>query len=220
MKSRNSKTGPIPVTTTERKSCPKTCPLKKNGCYADGGPLAIVWDQITSRKDIGKTWSQLCATIKTMPDGQLWRHNQGGDLPHKAQIIDYDKMVKLINANQDKKGFTYTHHDMSKSENRAIVQKSNKNGFTINLSGNTLDHADKLQALNIAPVVVVVPIDQVTNTVTPKGNKVVICPAAIDTTDKVSCKTCKLCAIADRKTIIGFPAHGASKRKAESVAKG
>ena len=35
---------------------------------------------------------------------------------------------------------------------------------------------------------------------------------------RVTCKTCGLCAIANRKAIIGFPAHGPSKRKASAIA--
>jgi hypothetical protein len=182
--------------------------------------LAIVWNQITDKPGIGKTWSQLCAAIKTLPAGQLWRHNQAGDLPHNHDVIDVNKMLELIKANKGKNGFTYTHHDMDIPRNQFMVRESNREGFTVNLSANNLDHADELKTLNIGPVVAVVPIDQVTNTVTPGGHKVTICPAAIDDTNTISCKTCKLCAIADRETIVAFPAHGTSKKKAELIAKG
>jgi hypothetical protein len=155
-----------------------------------------------------------------MPEGQLWRHNQAGDLPHKKEIIDYKKMVKLTLANQGKKGFTYTHHDMAEKQNRDIVKLSTRHGFTINLSGNTLKHADELKALSIGPVVVVLPQDQTKNLKTPQGHKVTVCPAAIDKTDKINCANCGLCAIADRKTIIGFPAHGMRKRHAGEIAQG
>ena len=214
LKSRNVKTGNIPVSTTERGSCPKTCIFKKNGCYADGGPLALVWDQVP---DVGTAWMKFCDKIKDLKPGQLWRHNQAGDLPHNGQTINGVKMLRLIAANQGKNGFTYTHHDMSKKENKRIVKIANKNGFTINLSGNNLDHADKLKALNIAPVVVVLPIDQVKNLETPAGDKVTVCPAAIDATNTINCKSCKLCAIANRETIIGFPAHGVSKNKVNQL---
>lgn len=76
--------------------------------------------------------------------------------------------------------------------------------------------ADQLAALNIAPVVVVLSADQTAATVTPQGRKVAICPATIS--DNVTCATCGLCALVNRKAIIGFPAHGASKRKASAVA--
>ena len=218
LKSKNKKTGPIPVSTTERKSCPKSCPFKKNGCYADGGPLAIVWDQTATTH--GRPWSKLCSDVKAMPEGQLWRHNQAGDLPHKKEIIDQDKMRSLMASNTNKRGFTYTHHDMNIKANREIVQIANGQEFTINLSGNTLKHADELKALKIGPVVVVLPQDQTKNLKTPQGHKVTVCPAAIDKTDKINCANCGLCAIADRETIIGFPAHGMRKRVAGEIAQG
>ena len=117
LKSRNSKTGPIPVTTTEEKSCPDICPLKKNGCFADGGPLAIVWKQVET---MGKDINALCDDIKALPQGQLWRHNQAGDLPHKEQNIDMLSMAKLITVTRGKRGFTYTHHKMN-AHNKTIV---------------------------------------------------------------------------------------------------
>lgn len=51
---------------------------------------------------------------------------------------------------------------------------------------------------------------------TPKGRKVVVCPATHR--DDVSCKTCGLCAVRDRKVIVGFPAHGVHKSRASAIA--
>ena len=59
------------------------------------------------------------------------------------------------------------------------------------------------------PVVVVLPSNQTENTVTPKGRKVVVCPAT--QRDNVSCATCQLCQ-RQRSTIVGFPAHGSRHR--------
>jgi hypothetical protein len=42
--SRNAKTGPIPVSTTTRETCPDVCPFRKDnegGCYAEGGPIRM-----------------------------------------------------------------------------------------------------------------------------------------------------------------------------------
>jgi hypothetical protein len=93
-------------------------------------------------------------------------------------------------------------------------------GFTVNLSANTLAHADQLAALNIGPVVVVQDAVEGTraDTVTPEGRKVATCPATYR--DDVTCASCGLCAVRDRKVIVGFPAHGAAKRAAAAIAKG
>lgn len=214
-KSRNSKTGDIPVTTTSEESCPHACPLKGNGCYAEGGPLAIVWRKVTERK-MGLAWDAAMSEIAALPKGTLWRHNQAGDLPGIGDNIDGFAMIELIRANKGKRGFTYTHKPIDNAKNHEAVRVANAMGFTVNLSANNLAHADELAASNAGPVVVVLPADATRATVTPEGRKVAICPATIS--DNVTCKTCGLCAIANRKAIIGFPAHGPSKRKASAIA--
>jgi len=213
-KSRNSKTGDIPVTTTSEETCAYACPLKANGCYAEGGPLAIVWRKVTERK-MGMAWDAAMAEIAALPQGTLWRHNQAGDLPGIGDDIDVAALAALVKANRGKRGFTYTHKPVAGGNGGAIAA-ANAMGFTVNLSANNLAHADELAASNAGPVVVVLPADATRATVTPQGRKVAICPATIS--DNVTCKTCGLCAIANRKAIIGFPAHGPSKRKASAIA--
>jgi hypothetical protein len=217
LKSRNAKTGPIPVSTTTALTCPVSCPFNRNndgGCYADGGPLRIQWDKVT-KGNAGMEWSAFCDAVKALPEGALWRHNQAGDLPGAGDYIDGPALLKLVNANKGKNGFTYTHKPMNTVGNRAAVKTANTLGFTVNLSANNLAHADELADLEIAPVVVVLPASQTTNTTTPKGRKVVVCPAT--QRDDVSCMTCGLCARL-RDAIVGFPAHGAAHRKADAIA--
>ena len=95
---------------------------------------------------------------------------------------------------------------------------ANAGGFTVNLSANTLAHADELAALAIGPVAVVLDATEGerADAVTPAGRKVVTCPATYR--DNVTCASCKLCAVADRKVIVGFPAHGFRAKKARAVA--
>ena len=214
-KSKNVKTGPIPVTTTSAKTCPDTCPFKKNGCYADGGPLALHWQKVTDGQR-GDSWSTFIDKVKGFKVGQLWRHNQAGDLAGDGKRLDAAANEELAHANKGRRGFTYTHYNvLTDKHNARVVQRLNELGFTVNLSGNSLTHADALCDLDVAPVTVVLPETQTTNTTTPKGRKVVVCHATIK--DNVSCATCQLCA-RQRDSIIGFPAHGVSKRKANEIA--
>ena len=46
--------------------------------------------------------------------------------------------------------------------------------------------------------------------------KIVACPA--EKSDKVTCESCALCYNSKRNYIIGFRAHGSSKRKVELIA--
>lgn len=214
LKSRNEKTGPIPVSTTTASTCSPSCAFMNEGCYAKGGPLAIHWRKVTQGL-AGMPWDDFVSQIAELPEGTLWRHNQAGDLPGSGDAIDIVALAALVSANSGKRGFTYTHKPTTPANVEAI-KDANANGFTINLSGNNLEHADQLADLNAGPVVVVLAADQTTNTVTPAGRKVVVCPASVR--DDVSCQTCKLCAISDRRAIVGFPAHGAAKRKASHIA--
>src|SRR5215472_8094922 len=119
-KSRNSKVGPVPVSTSSKQTCPDACPLKRNGCYAEAGPLGMLWAGL-SRTKPGKsfvragqtvqtlTWNDFVAAIAALPAGQFWRHNQAGDLPGAGDLIDVDALGQLVEANRDRRGFTYTH---------------------------------------------------------------------------------------------------------------
>lgn len=205
LKSANVKTGPIPVSTTERDSCPTDCAMRAE-CYAASGPLALHWAAVSAGTR-GTSWGQFCESIAALPDGQLWRHNQAGDLPQANGTIDAVKLGQLVAVNIGRRGFTYTHHRDSVS--LAWVKHANEWGFTVNLSANDLHDADALAETGAGPVVVVLPSTQTQNTETPAGRKVVVCPAT--QRDDVSCATCQLCQ-RQRSTIVGFPAHGTKKR--------
>ena len=210
MKSSNVKTGPIPVSTTTRDSCPDTCPLKKDGCYADGGPLAIHWNKVTSGER-GTNWDEFCKKIEALPEGQVWRHNQAGDLPVTAsgKNIHLIKLQKLIEANEGKRGFTYTHHKMDNLMNTQAVKVANERGFTVNLSADNIEGVDDVAALGVGPVCVTIPEGLPKKFLTKGGNSVIQCPATYMDTN---CEKCKLCAVPTRKSVIAFPFHGSKKR--------
>jgi len=211
--SRNKKTGPIPVSTSSAETCP-ACPLKGAGCYAESGPLAILWRKVTAEK-AGLTWPEFLEQIETLPRRILWRMNQAGDLPGAGNTIDREALRALVKANGKRRGFTYTHKPATRS-NLAAIRAANKAGFTINLSANNLAHADTLADTGAGPVVVVLPVDTRKPVKTPAGRTVAICPATIS---PITCFECGICAMPGRKAIIGFPAHGASKNRASAIAR-
>jgi len=220
----NKKTGPIPVSTSPKETCPSACPLKKSGCYAASGALNIHWMRLTQKKT-GEEWNSFLSKIKSLRAGQLWRHNQAGDLAGDNNKIDRKKLRELTAANKNKRAICYTHKPVLNGQASASIVKSNreavkeavKNGFVINLSANNLNHADKLLELGIAPVVAIVPTEQKTNCLTPNGKRVVICPASVR--ENVNCSVCGLCARANREYVIGFPAHGTAHRVVNEIAK-
>lgn len=228
LSSQNKKVGAIPVATITRSTCPSSCPLKNNGCYAESGPLRIHWDKVT-KGERGTDFDTFCEQIESFPDNQVWRYGQAGDLPGEGDKIDTKMMTKLAKANAGRPVIAYTHKPTNKGNLKAL-SKARANGFSVNLSADNLTEADELAKTGL-PVVVVMPseyaratklgdwsetvpeyndrVKDLPNT-TPQGARIAICPA---TYLDVTCGECLACAKPDRNgTVIGFPAHG-SKRK-------
>jgi hypothetical protein len=212
----NGKTGPITTTRTERGSCPTTCPFYDAGCYATLGRERMQWDRL-NRNETGMNWNEFVSQIRRIvPNGVLWRHNTAGDLPHNNGNIDYLKLRQLIMSNKGRKGFTYSHHVLNE-HNIIALQNANMMGFTVNASCESVDDADRVMSEHNIPAVAVVHSEESRRFFTAtSGRKVITCPAALHP-GKVTCATCGLCQLADRKFVIAFPAHGASKRKVNDI---
>lgn len=219
IKSGNRKVGPIPVSTTEEASCPSECPLKGTDCYARFGPLGMHWKKVREGGR-GDNWTAFCNRVKSFAVDQLWRHNQAGDLPQRKDgKIHKSKLMQLIKAASHTKGWTYTHYDPTDSHNQECIREANQSGgMTVNLSADSLTEADTYAKLNIGPVTVVLPENAPhRGNKTPGGLPIVTCPA--QTQDSMSCDQCKLCQVKERKSIVGFLAHGtASKRLSAKLA--
>jgi hypothetical protein len=213
----NRKTGPIPVATSSSDTCPTTCPLLTGGCYAKNGPLRLVWQGVDK---VGVDFAAFLNLIRALPRRQLWRYGQAGDLPPKSEDI-----VALAEANRGRPVIAYTHRrDVGAIKTFKEVAKK---GFHVNLSADSLVEADDLATTGL-PVVVTLSstyerrdgetLRDFRNRIggklrlkTPAGNQIAICPATYADTD---CARCHACAKPrPGGTIIGFPAHGASKRK-------
>lgn len=220
----NAKVGRMPVTTTSNDTCPPSCPLQGDGCYAEGGPLAMHWRKVTGGER-GGSLAKLCESIAAFPEGQPWRHNQAGDLPGRADKLSPAGVDKLAQAASHTQGFTYTHYPLTDSPhakfNRRVRNKAHKlDGLTINASANGMAHLDQLIAQGVeGPFATVLPatvngaVDKTVKTA--DGHTVIVCPATYK--DDVNCKTCMLCASRNRPAV-GFPAHGFRTKKASAVA--
>lgn len=215
-KSANGKVGHIPTTTSTRDTCPPVCPLAgAGGCYADSGYYTRMnWDHVDNGTR-GKGWDNFVSELRKLGKGKLWRHNVAGDLQGTDDVINGPALWEIVSANQGKRGFTYTHYTPS-GENLEYIEGANRAGFTVNISTNTVTDALEIAKQTAAPIVTIVPPSFWDN-----GNRVdnvLRCPA--ETSDKVQCATCKLCAVSERKDIIAFTVHGARKAAAQLIAVG
>ena len=206
LESMNRKTGRMPVSMTDMASCPTSCPLRGGGCYAEFGNVRVHWQRVATDRAV--SWQEFCRSIAALPPDTLWRHNEAGDLPGFGDALLTSALEQLVEANHGRRGFTFTHKPLRRAEERKAIALANARGFTINLSANSLEHADELAALAIGPVVVVLPSDAPTKLATPEGRTVIVCPAE---TSGLTCATCGLCSKPQRKAIIGFRAHGQAR---------
>lgn len=229
LKSNNTKVGAIPVSTISNETCPTSCPLKGNGCYAESGPLAIHWKHV-SNGTRGMDFEEFIQEIAALPKGQLWRYAQAGDLPGRGDEIDQDQFRRLVAANGGRPVIAYTHKPPVDG-NLRLLQEAAQNGFRVNISANSLDEADAVIDIGLPAVVVLheeygrkTTKGQWSETVaeyrarlkdlsrtTPKGRDIAVCPATyVDT----SCDKCRICANKDQiDIVVGFPAHGTSRKK-------
>ena len=216
--SKNRKTGPIPISVSPKTSCPPSCLLRGNGCYAEYVQLGWHWNRLSSG-ETGISWKAFLDAVRGLPRHELWRHNVAGDLPGNGDKINAKKLAELVTANRGKRGFTYTHKHLS-SENLTAIRAANRSGFTINLSASTLEEADALARKKAGPVVVILRADAAYHHVeqTPEGRKVIVCLESYR--KDIQCINCGLCADPKRTAIIGFPAHGPALRRAERLALG
>lgn len=156
------------------------------------------------------SFSEFIQAVKSLPKGKLFRLNQAGDLPGDNNQIDTKKLAELVSAASHTRAWGYTHKPVvgkGYEKNREAIKAANEK-ITINLSADNLTEADELAALEIAPVVVTLPVGSPNTVFTPKGRKVVVCPAQYR--ENVTCEKCQLCQ-RKRQVIIGFKAHSVMK---------
>jgi hypothetical protein len=214
VQSSNQKLGlDVSAITSDRRTCPNRCPLKNNGCYAEFGPLAIHFRKVSSGER-GNDWDTLVDQVNALPKGRKIRFFQAGDCPSKkenSEDIDGQAMSKMADVIKKKGHITwgYSHKKLT-PKNVKILKESAAKGLVINASADSLKEADEFVAKGL-PTVVTVPSDFKSGTLTPKGNKVIICPQ--QTKENVTCSSCLLCQKSGRSCVVGFMVHGAKKNK-------
>ena len=241
----NAKTGPIPATITERASCPSSCALYGNGCYAFYGALGHFWKGV-SEGTRGVSWDELCAKVAALPTRTLWRYAQAGDLPGAGDAVDAELLRQLVVANRGKRVIAFTHKPVLPNtavarRNKTIIAAANTAGFTINLSANNPAEADALADLETAPVVTIVAHDYARRAVRHRSksrpdewaetiaewrDRIARLPRRTHagrrlaicpaTYTNATCKSCGACA-EPRDAVIAFPAHGGAWQMVEKA---
>ena len=212
-KSKNAKIGNVSTTYQSTVHC-VDCPLKNNGCYAEGGTVAYTKRRLdkavrADRASPLRSAQHEARGIDALKiKGQALRIHTSGDCPSTETTRVVASAAQRFMARGGGQAWTYTHAWRR-------VQRRTWRNVSVLASCETTEDARKAIAKGYAPAMVVERFDG------PKafeldGIKLIPCPA--QTRDNVTCESCRLCWNADalhaRGTGIAFEAHGASKKRA------
>ena len=117
------KTGPIPVTTTSERHALPPVP----STIRDAMPSQVRLRYTGARSamvSVVQTGRGYAPFVRSLPERQLWRHNQAGDLPHTSGMIN-SLLGQLVKANSGRRGFTYTHHVLNGTMSGVLVSPIN-----------------------------------------------------------------------------------------------
>jgi hypothetical protein len=248
--SANSKTGRIAVASTSRATCWKGCAFHGK-CYAEDHYCGSHWTTLDAS---GLLLPAFVDRLGALPSriGEPARWAEKGDLPGQGSRILSSHWGPIQDAMQStgRRWFGYTHKPVDArtvirskirtagsvlTANRDLIAGTNSADVcTVNLSANSLRHADILADLDIGPVVATVPADTTGTVQTPDGRPFVQCPATYRADiscgggrmrDGTQTKACggasgPLCWQPNRAFGVYFPAHGSRKRHVGDVSRG
>ncbi len=204
--SRNGKTGPIAVSSTGWSTCPADCGMKQE-CYAMKGYHTRLHSDAITREERGLPPEQFIKRVAALRPGSFYRHNVGGDLWHTRGRIDRRLLRSLTDAVQHlAAAWTYTHHKPD-SWNQWAIRQASRDGFTVNVSTETLDDAVKYYRRGY-PVTCVV--ENMPERFTHRGVTFLRCQHQVDG-GRTQCSGCgngsPMCAQADRRYVVAFEKH-------------
>jgi hypothetical protein len=210
LESSNSKLGNVAATYASIDgSCPKSCALKDNGCYAQ---LAFVGihvsrlnkDAIDARSTARDEARAIREAIKLEKNVRPLRLHVAGD----CRTDEAAKILSAATKDWNNPVWTYTHawKDV----------KRNSWGKHISVLAS-VDNAKDLKRAKSRGYAAAVVVDKFPNkkAFDFHGFKAIPCPN--QTHENVTCESCKLCTrdsfLKEANTIIAFEAHGSMKRK-------
>lgn len=229
----------IYVTTSGKQTCPPTCPLYEDDCYAEKPPLVYHWLKVTDGER-GVIFPHFLRELRELPHGSVIRLNQAGDLPGPGVHVADVMLLDLVKTCQEMghKVCTYTHKPVLMSQeprstlvaaNGARVKFANREGFTINISCSNFDEVDMAFKKGFTAVTVNLPKDFHDKTVkklqTSGGTDVVVCPADRFKGERggdsklVTCADCMICWQHARRFAVGFLYKDKSNVEARRLAR-
>jgi hypothetical protein len=212
-KSTNRKIGNVSATYVAQQSCPDTCKLKGNGCYAENDFVGFTTRRLNKLAD-GKSLLDMAhaeakAILTLKGDKHLRLHVVGDCSTDRAASIVSD----AAGAYQSRKGmsvWSYTHAWRN-------VERESWQQVSILASCESIEDVIAANKKGYAAAMLV---ESGFETCKQNGFKLIRCPQTKK--DTVTCESCRLCAkdkwLRESKTVICFPAHSAGAKKAGNSA--
>lgn len=213
MNSQNAKIGNIAATYLPIKStCPTTCKLKDNGCYAQLGNVGFQvrrLERVTEGKkayDIIRAEAREITAKGKLANGKTLRMHVSGD----CRTAKSAKLLAKAATYWNGKVYTYTHAWRS-------IPKESWGSISVLASCESIEDAKDALKAGYAPSIVV---DKHVGerAYMQDGVKVIPCPSQ---TRGITCDKCNLCmndrVLIEQGAAIGFAAHGAGSKRALKV---
>lgn len=199
-------------------TCPSSCKLKNNGCYAQAGFVGIQNARLTRANEERSLSPTQIAKIEAhlidksfngshIKNATMLRIHVSGDVASRSGVKAIAKASGRYMARGGGRVWTYSHAWKN-------IPRSHWGKVSVLASVDSLREAHEAIAAGYAPAMAV-PKFESHKAYLIDGIKFIPCPA--QTKDDVTCSDCKLCAksefLESTKTGILFEAHGVSKNK-------
>ena len=207
LKSDNRKTGPVVATYASQSTCPKACPFRGAGCYAESGPMSFVTRRLNKRKRAPfLTIADEAEAIRAIPSGvdRDLRVHVVGDCPTAACAITLGLAMVDFEKRTGRRAWTYSHAW------RSVPVRAWR-------GANVLASCESVEAVKLAQkkgyaAALVVP----RGAPLPKGIKAKLCQHTVDGSQCIKCRRClNVAALKKSKLVTVFEAHGSRAGAAE-----
>jgi hypothetical protein len=212
-KTKNRKIGDIAATYLPiKQTCPNSCALKDNGCYAQVGYVGMWMMKLEAKMagvsayDIIRKEAREIAAYGPYAKGKILRLHVSGDARTTASV----KLLAAAEKKWDGKVYTYTHAWRN-------VPRKAWGKISILASCESTGEAKEALKKGYAPALTVAfhPGDKA---YMQDGLKIIPCPQQ---TRGVTCDKCRLCMndamLRDQSAVISFAVHGVRKKRALTV---
>lgn len=212
--SQNKKLGGIgAIYRSVEHTCPSSCPLRGNGCYAQTGNVGM---QQKGHSPSDNDYTDVLTFYKRLPYKHLVRLNVSGDFLRDGKIDR--KYIDAINESHDARpdvmSFGYTH---AWQGDESVAPDDFRYHVVVNASVDNIADLDRARNATDFPLTVILPESEDRRHFKHGSHTIVVCPQQYDS--RITCDNCRMCAVPKRKSVIGFKSHGSLKAKVSSISK-